>query len=165
MGFLADSGEHWMLESQSTLHVGIPIWQPTEAYVLVPCTISSHPHLTWEHQVSCFMPWPSLFQTHAGGCKCPPAPLWPVAPLLAADSQHALPSLWGFTPSLPLFLAEKNHRLATVCRDLWRSSSPDHPLLKQGHLKLDAQDHDQMASEYPQGWKLRLCGKPMPMLH
>jgi len=49
-------------------------------------------------------------------------------------------------------------------KDLWRPSGPT-PLLKQGHLEPVAQDHLQMAFEYPQGWRLhRLSGQPVPGL-
>ena len=61
-------------------------------------------------------------------------------------------------------LGFKNHRMAEVRRDLWRSSGPT-LLLKQGHLELVAQDYIQMAFEYLQQWRLRnLSGQPMTVL-
>lgn len=89
----------WVVESQSTLHVGIPIWQQTQVHVFVPRMISSHPHLIWKHQESSFVPWPFLFQTQASGCTYSPAPLQPVAPLQATASQHAW--LQGLHPFFP----------------------------------------------------------------
>ena len=56
------------------------------------------------------------------------------------------------------------HRMVEVGRDLWRSSGPT-SLLKQGHLKLVAQDHVQMDFEDLQGWRLHnLSGQPVLML-
>jgi len=45
-------------------------------------------------------------------------------------------------------------RLAGPREVLWSN-----PLLKQGYLELVAQDHDQMASEYLQGWRLYSLSK------
>lgn len=46
-------------------------------------------------------------------------------------------------------------------KGLWRSTLPT-PLLKQNHLEPFAQDHDQMAFEYVQGWMFyNLPGQPV----
>jgi len=51
-----------------------------------------------------------------------------------------------------------------VGRELWKSPDPT-PLLKQGHLELDAQGCVQTASEYLQGWRLlSLSGQPVLVL-
>jgi len=58
------------------------------------------------------------------------------------------------TASLNVTLSgHRNHRMAEVGRDLWRSSCST-PLLKQGHL--EPVDHDciRVAFEYLQGWRV-----------
>lgn len=47
----------------------------------------------------------------------------------------------------------QNPRMVEVGRNLWRSTCPT-LLLKQDHPEPVAQDHAQLAFEYPQGWRL-----------
>lgn len=110
-----------MLESQSKTHEVISVWQWTQAHVLVTSTNSSS-HLG----TSSF-----IFHTFATPpprigwwLQMAPVLLCPAAPLPAADSQQ------GSIPSL-LLLANKDHRLAQVCRGLLTSPGPISPAQKR----------------------------------
>ena len=58
----------------------------------------------------------------------------------------------------------QNHRMVGVGRDLRGSSSPT-PLLKQGHLQQDAQDHVQVGFENLHRRRIHnTSGQPVPVL-